>query len=347
MLIESLFDTALKQNVQFPLKRIVTIDQAHVIVGEVTLVDLNEQIVHTTEDTLRYDYLVIALGSKTNYYNVVGAARHTYSLKSIDDIVRIEHCITKLLRLHSSTALPINITIIGAGPSGVEIAAKLNALNYSGIRIPAVTKLCNVEIIEANTKILASIPAGLGKKAKRILKKQNIAVTTSRSVTRVTKNQVHLANGRIINSDCTIWTAGITPDRPKIIPEVAIAQNGQVTTDINLQLLGYPNVYAIGDIAASNSEAIIPDSAQAAVAASATVAKNIMNCLAGQQLVKFRYRSKGIIIPLGTMKGVGRIGRFNISGPIAWLGWNLIYVLRFPASSHKRTLAWHRLRSAL
>jgi NADH dehydrogenase FAD-containing subunit len=123
MIIESLTGEIDDKDVQFPLKDIISTKQARIVVAEVMSIDLTKQRVYTNARVVEYDYLAIALGSQANYYGISGAKEYTLALKSLDDVTAIANSISK-----SPSEKPIKISIVGAGPTGAELAAKINEL---------------------------------------------------------------------------------------------------------------------------------------------------------------------------------------------------------------------------
>jgi NADH dehydrogenase len=332
MIIESLNGDIDAKYIEFPLKDIITSKKARIIVTEELSIDLKMQQVRTNDDVLEYDYLVVATGSRANYFNIPGAEAYSHPLKSLEDVAVIARKVSESTSKGQSL-----ISIVGAGPTGVEIAVKINGLaqpiqsgqKYLQARI-------TVQLIEASDRILTYLPLGLTKKATEVLQKQGITIRTGASINRVSKNALHLSDGKTIQSDLIIWTAGVSPNIPAIVPTIARTRNGQIKTDSYLRVLGYENVFALGDAASIESTvASVPASAQAAVASSKIVAKNIVAIMNSQEIQPFNYRSSNTLIPLGRWKGVGQLAGININGPIVWVGWKLIYLWRFPVASRR------------
>jgi NADH dehydrogenase FAD-containing subunit len=340
MIIESFTGEIDDKDVQFPLRDIINKKQVRIVIAEVLSINLTKQSVHTNARIIEYDYLVIALGSQANYYDIIGAKKYSHALKSLDDVTVIANSVSNTL-----SEKPLKISIVGAGPTGVELAAKLSELTKPKRFSRTANQLrSTIELIEANDQILAYLPLKLSRRAAKILELQGITIRTAALINKVSKHALHLSGGRVIQSDIIIWTAGVRPSLPSITPIVNQNKNGQIKTDQYLRVLGYKNVFALGDVATvEKAVSVIPASAQAAYGASKLVASNIVDSIQGRELQFFNYRSKGIFIPLGKWKGVGQVAGINIHGPVVWIAWKLIYVWRFPIPKRRLIIGWHWL----
>jgi NADH dehydrogenase len=340
MLIELLTEEVSSSDVQIPMKDIIGSQQARIVVSEVLSINLKGQKVYTSTDVLEYDYLILAIGSKPNFYNINGAEQYSRSLKRLADVTTIADYIES-----TPPSKQLRISIVGAGPTGVELAAKINELvGAKALRQTANQPRTTIGIVEAQEQILAYLPLTLRHKATKILERQGITVMTNSVINKVSRDGLRLSDGTIIQSDIIIWTAGVQPSLPVITPALDQNQNGQIKTDRYLRVLGCKNVFALGDVASVESVgSVVPASAQAAIESSKVVAKNIVNSLEGRELKSLNYRSKGIFVPLGKWKGVGQLAGINIHGPTVWIGWKLIYVWRFPIPKKRLVIGWHWL----
>jgi NADH dehydrogenase len=344
MIIESLDRDHNDTDVQFPLRDIIKQNHAKVVVAEVLAIDLTNQRVKTNIGTHTYDYLVIAMGSKPHYYGIEGASRYAQSVKTIADV---ESIVSKLSDTDADN--PLSISIVGAVPTGVELAAKIAHLTRPNQIISSLSKKAKqVQLIEAADHILNNLSPSLRQEASELLALQGVNIKTHAAIQKVSRHGLQLSDGSIIKSDLIIWTAGVAPTLPIMTTAVAQNKNGQIITDAFMRVLGYKNVFALGDIAnLQDEENLLPTSAQAAVAASSIVAQNITAHIRGAKLKAFQYRSGGVLIPLNKWNGVGQVGRLNIHGPIVWVGWKVIYVWRFPIAKRRLLIAWRLLLRTL
>lgn len=227
---------------------------------------------------LDYDYLVLATGAETNYYNITGLKENTLSFKNLRDIKRLKD-------------VPAGeISIIGGGVTGVELAAEL-ALRLVGERI---------KLIEGSSCILSSLEEKLRIKAERRLKKLGAEILCGYRLNKVEPGRIFFDNGQVFKFDNLIWTGGVSMGKHKV--------------DANLRVESEKNVFAIGDCASANPGMIRPALEQAEVAA-----ENIKRSIKGKPLVSYRPKFSGIFIPLGGYYAIGKIGRISLAGWSAWL----------------------------
>ncbi len=251
LLPESIAKKAMESAVTADLKRFIDTSKADLVIAEVNAVDLNAQRVDTSTGSLSYDYLLLALGAKVIYFGTEGAEEHCLILKSFEDILKIRSAITQNLAAACTSADPIEqqklrtVAIIGAGPSGVELATKINELNEGrseGDRI-------YVTIIEKTEKILPSFDIKSSLKAANILRKQSIEIRTEASIGSISEGEVHFVDNTSLKAGIIVWTAGVGANVPAITPEVQIDRSRRLMVDSNLRLIDHKNVFAIGDIA--------------------------------------------------------------------------------------------------
>jgi NADH dehydrogenase FAD-containing subunit len=323
MLIECLHEKGIEADVITPLSEIIRPGTAELIVDEVVNIDDNKQQVTSTQQTISYDYLILATGANANFFGIRGAEDYSFPLKTIADVQRISQ------QLEVSPAKLRTISVIGAGPTGLELSATLKK------HYPQHT----IQLIEAQGRLLPTMADALGIMATKILEQNGVRLHTNALITAVTPSSIELSSGMILDSDLTLWTAGISPNVPDIIPLVPKNKPGQLEVDDFLRVIGRERIFAIGDATyRSNPGNSIPTTAQAAVQASSYVATNILASIRMSPLRPFSYHSKGIMIPLGPWNGAGQIaGRF-VHGPTIWIGWKLVFVIRFPLRSQRLRL---------
>ena len=227
---------------------------------------------------LDYDYLVLAVGAQTNYYNIPGLKENALTFKNLEDIERIKK-------------IPAGeISIIGGGVTGVELAAQL-ALRLEGERI---------KLIEGSSCILPDINEAIRIKAEQRLKKLGIDILCNYSLNKVEGGKIFFKNSEILKFDNLIWAGGV--------------KMGEYKVDRYLRADEEKNVFAVGDCASVNPGMIRPALEQAEVAAI-----NIRNSIEGRPLVVYQPKFRGIFIPLGGCSAVAKIGKIKIAGFIPWL----------------------------
>ena len=251
---------------------------------------------NTSQDH-RYDYLIIALGSETEYFDIPGAKENTLSFRSVQDALKIKKTISNL---HDNSTIIIG----GGGPTGVSLAAALSesdALHGKNLEI---------KIMDARESLLPEWDPRLIKTSEEVLTSKGIEILIRKKIQEITPKSVITESGDEIGSDCTIWTAGVKGRSVKIVPELEKTRSDTIPVDRYFKLSGFDNAFAIGDICEfrprSNQDQDnmrappLPKLAQLAVRQGRFVAENIIKKEKGENLNdEFRFFQRGHTISLG------------------------------------------------
>jgi NADH dehydrogenase len=354
-----------------PLREIFHKTDIHISQSSVEGIDIEKRTVrlsgahHTHEQTVPYDYLVIATGAETNYYGIPGAEKHSYPLKNLLDAARIRSRIIDVFEQAIATADPterarlLSFIVVGGGATGVEMAAELAEFVHTIVsRYYHVKKDCNINfqggcrpeeptirLINTSGELLTMFPVSLRKIALERLKKNGVIVSLNTSVTEATKDGLKLSTGETAFSSTVIWTAGVKPIVPPFVGITPQIVAGRIAVDEFFRVGGHKHVFALGDVAGYTDRDILstdptktkllPQLAQVASAQASTVAKNIIATIRGEKLTDFHYHSKGSMVSLGQWFALGEIYSLNIAGRITWWLWRTVYLFKF-ASWKKR-----------
>ncbi len=323
----------------YPIRAILRrMQDVHFVLGEVTHVDVHEQIVHTADTALPYEYLILATGSVTRFFGIPGAEEHTFSLKTMEDGIRLRNHILTCFEQASQTADTqrrqqlLTFVVVGGGATGVEYAGALAELiyrplakDYPQLDLNDVT----VILVEAADSLLTSLPKHLGQYTLERLCSMKVEVRLHTAVSRVTPDAVHLQEGTVIPSQTIVWTAGVGGEETAAASGLEVLPNGRLPVLPTLQLPTHPNIYVIGDLAAFTTEdgATLPMVAPVATQQGTWAAQNIQRQLAGEALRPFHYRDRGHMATIGRNAAVVHIGRFTFKGFIAWIVWLVIHLV--------------------
>lgn len=285
-------------------------------------------------DRLSYDYLVLALGGKTHTDGVSGAAQYALPFRSLADA----RYLNERLRSLEATDLPqIRIAVIGGGPSGVELACKVaDRLGKRG----------HILLVERGNQILKPFSSGLRRGAYRALQARGVQVELGMSVEAIAPNQITLVRDHRITPlavDLTLWTAGTKSI--DWLSDVDCQQNdrGQLLTLPTLQLVDYPEVLALGDMAEiqyPNGQRI-PATAQVAYQQADCAAHNLKALMQRRPLRNFHYLHLGDMLTLGVNAAVVSSFGMNIEGRLASITRQMVYLQRLPTLRHRLQVLWH------
>jgi NADH dehydrogenase len=317
-----------------------------VLLNHVAGFDLAAKIVRLEGSTLTYDYLVLALGGCTSYFGHPEWEQFAPGLKSLDDAIGIRHRILLAFEKAENTSHSterdrwMTIVVVGGGPTGVELAGAFAELTRTVLqrdfkRIdPARAR---VVMIEALPRVLTEFSPELSASAERQLKALGVEVRKNTKVKSISQGRVDLENGETILAENVIWAAGVSasPLTPKL--GVELDGVGRVKVNPDLSVPGYPETFAIGDMALvlGADGKPVPGVSPAAMQMAKHVARIIeRELLPGEKSPRppFRYRDKGSMATIGRSAAVAKVGRFEFSGFPAWLAWlgvHLIFLIGF------------------
>jgi NADH dehydrogenase len=325
-----------------------------VFIGDVESIDLQRRRVtvshgfdrHSHE--LRYDHLVVGLGSITNFYGLPGLEQQALTMKSLSDAIHLRNRAIATLeeadteRLADSGGL-LTFVVAGGGFAGVETLAGLNDFVRESLKFyPRIRpELVRMVLVHSGPVILPELGEKLGAYAQHKLSARGVEIITNAKVAGVTESGVMLADGRSIRSRLVVWTASTSP-HPLIRDLPCALDRGRIVVDETLAVPGWPGVWALGDCA------VVPDrrtgkphppTAQHALREAKTAARNIVSAIHGQPAVAFDFKIIGQLAAIGRRTGVARIFGVNFSGFLAWWLWRTIYLSKLPRLEKKVRVA--------
>ena len=298
--------------------------------------------------TLPYDTLVICVGSVGNDFGVPGAAQHPISLDTLDDAERFHRrllavCVRADGRAAGGEAARVDIVIIGAGATGVELAAEIRQTTraHAGYGLDHLDPARDIRItlIEASPRILPPLSERVAAAAAELLAKLDVDVRTGQRVTEVAAGGVRTADGTFLPADLIVWAAGImAPAVLRDLDGLEANRANQLVVTATLQSTRDPDVFAFGDCAAAPwlghpAGTMLPPRAQVAHQQATLLARSIRARLAGKPLPEFRFTDFGSLVSLGELSAVGTLmgaligGSLLIHGLIARLMYTSLYKL--------------------
>jgi NADH dehydrogenase len=309
---------------------------AEFVMDCVQQIDLASRNVHTTRNIIPYDYLIVALGSTTDYFGVPGAAEHALPLKTVEDGVAIRN---RLLSSYERAAHEadksrrkglLTFVVIGGGPTGIEYAGALAELVYGPMikDYPGIDREeVSIVLIEMVDRLLGAFPARIGSYAQKRLEGMGIQVCLNSAVSSIEKGSVLLKDGKNILSETVVWTAGIRGVPEAASPGLPLVRGGRVGVLPTLQASGHDEVYVTGDLAFLQADGQpLPVVAPVAVQQGRAAARNILLHIKGKPVQPFAYKDRGAMVTIGRNAAAAYMGDMVFTGFIAWLLWLGVHI---------------------
>ncbi len=315
-----------------------------VIKAEVIDVDPKLSQITFRDGELHYDSLIIATGATYNYFGHEDWTKFAPGIKTIEDTLDIRHRIFLAFEEAEREEDPIErgdwmrFVIIGAGPTGVELAGALGELANITLKKdfrnidPSETEII---LLEGEDRILPTYPSNLSIKARVSLERLGVTVKTNTMVTDIFDQSVTFKKGdktEQINSKTILWAAGVKASSLGMVlakkTEVELDAVGRVIVKPDLSVLGYPNIFVIGDLANYSYQygKPLPGVASVAMQQGRYVANLLEKRIKGKTVPPFRYHDKGKLAVIGRNAAVADFGRFQFSGFLAWLIWVFVHI---------------------
>lgn len=315
--------------------------------AEVTQIDPSSNTVYTDKGKLNYDYLVLATGTKTNFFGMEEFENHGLGMKDIKDSLNIRHMMLQNLEQAAITCddeeqdALTNFVIVGGGPAGVEMAGAL--AEFCKYILPKdypeyPSSIMNIYLIEAMDELLASMSNKASTKTLQYLKNLNVQVLLNEAVSGYNGQVVQTESGKKIRAKNLIWTAGVTGQIPEGIEQKHIIKGNRLKTDTYLKVEGMDNVFAIGDIAGIITEDTPkghPQVAQTAIQQGKHLAKVLLNTMKLKPSKPFVYKDKGSLATVGKRKAVADLGKLRFGGYFAWLLWSIVHLMSISGYRNK------------
>lgn len=305
--------------------------------AEATRVDLDARRVETNDASADYDYLILAAGSRTDYFGVPGARENTWDFKTLADAVILRERVLDMCEHADHASDPetkrrmLTFVIVGGGYTGIELVTELHDFlfgyvvrHYRGISAGDI----HLIVLEATNEILRGIHPKLKAHSMKRLSRKGIEVRMQSPAVRCDAHGVELRGGQRLDSETVIWTAGVRAHQIAESLPVEHDRIGRILVNDQLQLESHPEVFVAGDCAAPRSSMEAPRVAPVGIDEGALAARNILHAERGQPLESYRYVSKGMLVSLGLNYAVVTIGGIRVSGFFAWLFWNSVHLYK-------------------
>ena len=313
-------------------------DNARVLLAEVTSVDLVAREVHTSEcAAIHYDYLVVATGAVNAYFGHSEWEHVAPGLKDLDHAVEIRRRVLLAFEAAERETDPVKqrqlltFVVIGGGPTGVELAGAIAELatfvlarDFRAIR----SDKTRVVLVEGGPRVLATFDPELSERANQSLHDMGVEVLTSARVTAIDERGVSIGETRI-ESSTVLWAAGVRAAPLAERLGLPVDRAGRVKVEQDCSLPGYPEVFVIGDAASftpTGEEHALPGVSPVAMQQGRFVARMIERSLEKRERSPFRYLDKGSMATIGRRRAVASVGKLKLSGFLAWVAWLTVHI---------------------
>jgi NADH:ubiquinone reductase (H+-translocating) len=308
-----------------------------VIMAGVEGIDPVAKVVRTTTRDYPYDFLIVATGARHSYFGHDDWEMFAPGLKSLPDALELRRRIllafetAETARDESSLQAALTFVVIGAGPTGVEMAGAIAELakrtlvdDFRQIR----TGHARIILLDAAPRVLPTFTPGLSKSAHEQLKQMEVEVRVGTKVLNVTGEGVQLEN-EFISARTVIWAAGnsASPLAKQLGGETD--RQGRILVNQDLSVPGHPQIFAVGDMTNFSHQTgqPLPGVAPVAMQMGAHAARNILELAQGQPSKRFKYFNKGNMATIGRNKGVADLNVIRFGGVAAWMSWLLVHLV--------------------
>lgn len=327
-------------SIAFPWRKITRASKRCLFrMGEVISIDAEKNIIETSIGSLTYDYLVLATGSKTNFFGNKSIEENGMWMKTVPQALNIRSLILENLEQAVITDDPekrkslLNFVLVGAGPTGVELSGAIAELRNQVVPndYPDIDpNEMNIHLLEGLDRVLPPMSEKSSKKAHKFLEELGVKIHLNTMVESYDGLVVKTNTDLELKSETFIWSAGVTGAPVKGLNASAIVeQANRYKVNAFNQVEGYDNIFAIGDIALMQTEDYPkghPMVAQPAIQQGKHLAGNLVRMLKKEQLKPFQYNDKGTMATIGRNRAVVDLGKMKFGGFLAWFIWMFVHL---------------------
>jgi NADH dehydrogenase len=342
-------------NISYPFRRMFqNRKNVRFHIGSLIKVIPEENIIETDTGMLSYDYLVLSLGTETNYFGMDNVKKNALSMKTIKDALKLrDHLLLNMEKAVRAVnkfekTKYFNVVISGGGPTGVEIAGMLAEMAQSiGAKdYPEITdRSLNIILIDAAPTLLGPMSKKSQDEAAKVLTNLGVQIKLNTPVKDYKDGKVLLGNGETIATNSLIWTSGVIACEVKGLSPEAIGRGRRILVDEYNKVHATQNIFAIGDICLQTSDSDNPNGhpqlAQVAIQQGDLLGDNLKRMAENKPLKAFRYNNKGSMAIIAKYKAVVDLPRGFFKGFFAWLVWLFIHLIPIASFRNKFTLMFN------
>lgn len=323
-------------DIAYPIRSVLRRQRnARTILARAERIDLAARRVELRDGHLDYDYLIVATGATHSYFGQDEWEPWAPGLKTVEDALEIRRRVLSAFEAAEREPDPARVAelltfvVVGAGPTGVELAGALIDIGRHTVARDFRTfdpRGLRVVLLEGDSRVLPPYPEELSAKAERQLERLGVEVRTGAKVTGIDQGGVSIGDERIA-ARTVLWAAGVSASALGRSLQVPTDRAGRVLVQPDLSIPDHPEVFVVGDLMGLSLDGQpVPGVAPAAIQSGRAAARNVARRVAGRSTVPFRYRDKGSLATIGRAAAVGHVGRLRVSGFVAWWLWWMVHI---------------------
>jgi NADH dehydrogenase len=342
-------------NISYPFRRLFQEkENLRFHMGSLKNIDTVKSTIETDNGVLEYDYLVLALGTETNYFGMENVKEGALPMKNIDEALNLRNhlllTMEKAVRAkdRSERDKLLNIVIAGGGPTGVELAGMLGEMGYN-IALKEYPEIkdfgSHLYLVDAGSVLLAPMSKTAQDEATRVLKRLGVHIIMNNAVKDYSDGKVMLADGTVIESHSLIWASGVVAREVPGLPADRVGKGRRVLVDEYNRVQGFNNIFALGDICLQTADENFPNGhpqvAQVAIQQGQHLAMNLERHEENKALQPFKYNDKGSMAIIAKYKAVADLPKVSFKGFFAWLIWLFVHLIPLIGFRNKLKLAFN------
>jgi len=323
-------------DIAYPIRSVLRLQKnARTILAQVDAIDLARKIVKLSDGELAYDYLLLAAGARHSYFGKDEWEAWAPGLKTVEDALEVRRRVLSAFEIAERETDPsdlpatLTFTIVGGGPTGIELAGALLEIGRHTVARDFRSfdpRRLRVIVIEGAPRLLPPYSEKLSAAAKDQLERLGVEVRVGCQVTKIDESGVWIGDEHI-PSHTVLWAAGVAASPIAKTLGVPLDRAGRVQVAPDLSIPGHPEAFVAGDLMSIAQDGKpVPGIAPAAIQAGRAAARNIAALAGGRTTMPFRFVDKGSLATIGRAAAVGQIGRFELTGFLAWWVWWLVHI---------------------
>ena len=342
-------------NISYPFRKLFQgRKNVRFFMGSLVNINPGAKTIETDSGDLAYDYLVLSMGTETNFFGNQNIINNALPMKSIDDALKIRNhilvCLEKAVRAKSTSEKVrlANIVIAGGGPTGVEMSGMLAemARNIGRKDYPETTSnVGNIYLIDNSPTLLSPMSTKAQAEAYKVLNELGVKIQLNTMVKDYVDGEVLLSSGKKITTATLIWATGVIAKEAPGLPSEVIARGRRIIVDEINRVQGFEGIFAIGDQCLQTSDKNYPEGhpqlAQVALQQGNTLADNLNRMAGNKPTVPFSYFNKGSMAIISKYRAVVDLPKGFFRGFFAWLVWLFIHILPLVGFGNKLKLAFN------